>query len=316
MRQLSDFIEMSRYEGAGCLSLEYFMRVNGVNENTITNEMMDWYANMTWDMNSPVWRTPIMRPVQLRNPFFKINEMLNSIDATKLVKELSKNLGCGVKIDTHGGFSNKEEGAKQLLIPYDNFDLKEVEDRCEAMYWDFTSIYCEVYNKKKKRIEFVFISPKLCKEHKIHKYLDKYVVICVEPKNMPLVTKYIKNECKGILYHITIDDKDIIKKIKKIGLKPKGTKNKYRYIDGKVYLFTGKNNEEIYRNASIVFNSLIGPNKDIEFRGNYRLFKVDASKYNIDFYQDTFYDEKGIVFTYAYFPPSMIKDVDPSEVGL
>lgn len=283
-------------------SFESFLRANGFTEDTVTEDAMDWYADVVWDKDSSYYISPFIFKEHFKQPFHTINEMLNSVNIDRLIKELNLELETGVKIDSDGGFDDKKNTAKQLLVYYDKFDLEKIQSVCKRMFWVLTSVLQNVEGEMK------FRSPKELKSNSLWKYRNKYAVFCVEPIKSEIRTDYIREKCAHKVYHICT--KKTLPYILKTGLRPKGEKNGYRFIDNKVFCFcgTGENIKSTFNKVGISIGAIDKITK--EFKSDqYTVLEINFEDYNIDFYTDTFYKDRNIIFTYAYFPPKDLKEI-------
>ena len=79
-----------KYPGDSSESFESFMYLNKVNENTITNDMMEWYAYHICDKSG--YFNPHSDFCYCPNLNSYINEMLNKTSLDLLVKTLNREL--------------------------------------------------------------------------------------------------------------------------------------------------------------------------------------------------------------------------------
>lgn len=252
----------------------------------------------------------------LFNPFVHINEMLKTTNIDLLLKELNKSLGANktpIVIDKYAGFDEGQKCAQELKIPAKIFDYDKIEDICNKMMWSISSMFVktkdgqEKYMNVQKEKGWTPVSRK----DKGKRY-EHYCMV-VEPIQSEISTDYVNRECNSKVYHITerhIYDEEISKK----GLRMKGEKNGYRFIKNKVYFFTGKDKDSLNKAFREVAQSKQAWDYSVEtLKSPYCILEIDCSKYNIDFYRDTFYSSKDIIYTYAFFPPSMIKKLEMKD---
>lgn len=301
-------------------SFDDFLSCNNLNEDNVTNDACNWYAENCWDKIKYLGNI-FYNDDYAKSPLVYINEMLQSTNISLLVKKLNKELD---------GPSNKpicitynsddvkqgERTVNTIIVPIDRYNKKQIQNICDKMMWTFTSVKCDNgWNKNPNE-----------KDAKPEKYTDKkypYYKIRVEPIQSTICTDFVNKKCNNILYHICRkEDKE---RILKSGLRMKGEKNSYRYIKNKVYLICGEDNENIFNNIRRVASSMWYWDWDKnELKDKACLLKIDCNNYNIDFYEDTMYefdygDDNGyknekIVYTYAYFPPKMIKEITIDEI--
>lgn len=299
---LKEFIEMNK-EYIFIENFDDFISVNGISENAL-----NWYAENIWD-NKGYYKhnNTIFSDDYIYSPLHRINEMLNSVTIDILLKELNKSLASNkMHISIFKQSNNNDKLAvKQLMVPESIYDKDKIEDICNKMMWSLSSI-CQMnkFNQPQFLSPIKNFKPFIFNEKK---YKYPYVLIEVEPIQSEIVTDFVKNNCNNKVYHIC--KKAIYENsIKKTGLRLKGENNGYRFIKNKVYFCCGENKEQKQNGIKIVAKSKrIFYNNKLD--KDYIIFEIDCSGYNIDFYRDTYYDDKHIIYTYAYFPPKMIKEI-------
>lgn len=280
-------------------SFDRFMLLNGVDENTVTNDMMNWYFENQWHGYSH----PMI--FEKHKGGYFINEMLKSTPIDVLKRELNRVL-CGDK-ENFVGIWNEDNGIYDLFIPVKIYDVDKIKNACDRMMWMFTGIGIGVGDNGKRHI--IWSSPD--GEESPYLFNSGDMVgyrILIEPMKIEPVTDFVKNECGNVLYHLCLKRNTDL--ILKSGLMTKCGENSSRLIDKRVFLICGKTKEDILYNI----------NKVCETKGwidaDYDIIEVNVGKHNIDFYRDCFYDDyrRYIVYTYGYFPPSMLKKIDINKL--
>ena len=173
--------------------------------------------------------------------------------------------------------------------------------------WSFTAVEVDEPGK--------FMNPRMVDTPYLNnKYGYPVIRIKVEPIKTKNITDFVKNKCGGKIYHICT--RENLKWILQSGLRVKGEKNDYRYIQNKVYFFCGENKDDLFYNLRQIASSKeILKNNWI--KDEYALLEIDVNNYNIDFYMDGYYfDQKPYIgYTYNYFPPRRIREVDYDELN-
>lgn len=135
--------------------------------------------------------------------------------------------------------------------------------------------------------------------------------LLIEPIYSEDVSKYVYDDCNGIIYHFT--DKQSAKYILKNGLKIRGVDSKHRKIPKRIYLYApgyylnSKNKDKWIDFAKTVIGYM-----------KYRIhglsvLKIDLHKLydsNISFYKDTSMDEKESIFTLNNIPAICISELN------
>ena len=294
-----------KYPGDSSESFESFMYLNKVNENTITNDMMEWYAYHVCDKSG--YFNPHSDFCYCPNLNSYVNEMLNKTSLDLLARELNKSLGAD---RTHFVTNETDYNDKvnTLLVSPELYDVKKISKICDKMMWSFTAVEVDKYGK--------FMNPRMVDTPYLNnKYGYPVIRIKVEPIKTKNITDFVKNKCGGKIYHICT--RENLKWILQSGLRVKGEKNEYRYIQNKVYFFCGENKEDLYHNLSIVGQSKWCWETDYSWIADeYALLEIDVNDYNIDFYMDGYYfDQKPYIgYTYNYFPPRRIREVNYDDL--
>ena len=296
-----------KYPGDSSESFESFMYLNKVNENTITNDMMEWYAYHICDKSG--YFNPHSDFCYCPNLNSYINEMLNKTSLDLLVKTLNRELPGTDKNNFVINETDFEGKVNILLVSEKIYDREKIATICDKMMWSFTSV--EIRPNR-------FKNPFNVETPYINTSLGYGVIrIKVEPIKTKNITDFVKNNCGGKIYHIC--NRIDLDRIMKSGLRIKGEKNDYRYFKNKVYFFCGENKEDLYHNLSIVGQSKWCWVSDYSWidEDDYALLEIDVNDYNIDFYMDGYYfDQKPYIgYTYNYFPPRRIREVDYDELN-
>ena len=240
--------------------------------------------------------------------------MKHFIDCLEIVKYIKEGTNI-VDVGTGAGFPGLviaiyfEGKVNILLVSEKIYDREKIATICDKMMWSFTSV--EVIPNR-------FKNPFNVETPYINTSLGYGVIrIKVEPIKTKNITDFVKNNCGGKIYHIC--NRIDLDRIMKSGLRIKGEKNDYRYFKNKVYFFCGENKEDLYHNLSIVGQSKWCWVSDYSWidEDDYALLEIDVNDYNIDFYMDGYYfDQKPYIgYTYNYFPPRRIREVDYDELN-
>lgn len=301
MRTLREFLENKEYD----LPNRYNVTFDEFEENNqITEKSIDWFCKNICEKNA---LGAHFGSAFYNNEFVNtsmINEMLNNpIPIEKLISELNTKLTGGKKYNIHKSqiMPSVMDGIFNLDVPVSMFDIETIKDVCDKFMWICTQVYSESTSKN-PNLETT--KPKFISHN--HK---RYAIITVEPVKAENKTEYVKKNCKGLIYHICKQEN--ANKILKSGLRTKGDKNSYRFINNRTFFVCGATDEELLDSITDVCCS---KTKYIRHDGklfdNIRILKIDVSNYNIDFYKDLGYDsDNGIVYSYAYFPSKIIEDV-------
>lgn len=272
--------------------LESFLKNNNI--QTPTDEQLEWYARNHWDnsnSNYGYMTDTIFHPSQW------VNEMLSSVKFDMLYKQLNQEIGVGFR----KGEVVNQKGMSFLLIPkkYWENNYNDIVLLVDKFFWTITS-FLTTNNKYEPTGTPLDVE--------VGKHV--YVEIVLEPVMSENMTKWVMDDCDGKIYHIT--NKKNLKKILKSGLRMRGEGNDYRFIKNKIYFTTG---DTFHRLLSNIINICQSKGLKIHSDNNKlctSIVMVDLKKhkYDVSFYKDTFYDNNdGMVYTYAYFPPSMLEDV-------
>ena len=287
------------------MSFDLFLKLNEVNENTITDDMMEWYAYHTCDKSG--FFNPYCDFRYCPNFNNYVNEMLNKTSLDLLVRELNKSLGAD---RTHFVINETDfEGKVNVLLVSEKiYDREKIATICDKMMWSFTSVEIRPNRFKNPfNVETPYINTSLG---------YGIIRIKVEPIKTKNITNFVKNNCGGKIYHIC--NRIDLDRIMKSGLRVKGEKNDYRYFKNRVYFFCGENKDDLLDNFVEVANSINALQEEYDWiKDNYALLEIDVNDYNIDFYMDGYYlDQKPYIgYTYNYFPPRRIREVNNNDLN-
>lgn len=286
-------------------TFENFMKANGVDDDTVTEDMMDWYSLQICHLDS------CNDPRQNYGDSLRLNshvdEMLNRTSVGFLKKQL--NMELGADDENHVSNTSDNENVNVLWVSKDIYDAEKIMKTCDKCMWTFSAV--QTLNKMGN---VVWSNPMDSEP-----YVDEtggfpIIKIKVDAVKTRNITDFIKNECGGRIYHIC--PRGVLDRVLKSGLRMKGEKNAYRYIKNKVYFFCGETKEDIVNNLAEVAITKYAWDTDTGWiTDDYVLLEIDVNGYNISFYQDGYYGDniKYIGYTYNYFPPKRIREVDVYE---
>lgn len=277
-----------------------FLEDNGVDDDTVTEDMMDWYAYHVCDKKG--YFNPYWFDCDGNNINNHINEMLGKTTLDVLKKQLNIDLGAGKKHHV-SNYTDNDSMVNILLVSKEIYDKDKISDTCKRMMWSFSAV--EYENEKWKNPKFVD------EPYVFNDYGFPLIRIQVEPIKTKNITDFVNYHCGGKIYHLC--EKKNLQYILKSGLRLRGENNVYRHIENKIYFFCGENKDDIKHCFNVLLKS-----KDLLKYGmpwilsNYAVLEIDVNGYNIDFYQDGYYleDVKYIGYTYNYFPPKRLKVVN------
>ena len=294
-------IEQNKYKYSDIF--DDFLEINGVDDDTVTEDMMNWYAYHVCDKEG--YFNPYSFYCNCCNYNDYVNEMLKKTTLDVLKKQLNINLGAGKKYHV-SNYTDNDDKMNILLVSKEIYDRNKIFDICNRMMWSFSAVE---YAKGKWKNPMVVDEPYIFNDYGL-----PLTRIQVEPIKTTNITEFVTNNCNGKIYHLC--EKKNLQYILKSGLRIKGEENIYRYIRNKIYFFCGETMKDIENTFQTVLKS-----KDLLKYGiswitdNYSLLEIDVNGYNIDFYQDGYYmdDVRYIGYTYNYFPPKRLKVVDIND---
>ena len=289
------------------MSFDLFLKLNEVNENNITDDMMEWYAYHTCDKSG--FFNPYCDFRYCPNFNNYVNEMLKKTSLDLLVKTLNRELPGTDRTHFVINHTDIDDMVNTLWVSSEIYNVKNISRICDKMMWSFTAVEVDEPGKFSNPfdVEFPYVNTN-----------SGYPVIKikVEPIKTKNITDFVKNKCGGKIYHICT--RENLKWILQSGLRVKGEKNDYRYIQNKVYFFCGENKDDLLDNFVEVANSLNALQEEYDWiKDEYALLEIDVNDYNIDFYMDGYYiDQKPYIgYTYNYFPPRRIREVDNDDLN-
>ena len=307
MKTLKEYIESQKYHYPqdDWQTLESFLEVNKINE--ASKDDLNWYANYVCDVNN--YNNPAKFVNNYGSPIEQIDEMLKSSTFSIVKKELNKKLaknGYSIRRDTDEiEFHQGEKTVNTIEIPVEIFDLDILYDVCEKHMWTVNSFAVTDIRYKASGEPYEFEDS-----------FGKYFKFRIEPIQSENKDDFVFNKCKGIVYHLC--EKDKLKSIMKSGLRMKGKNNLYRMIENKVFFVAEDNKENLKRTIKRVARSKgYWDWKNNKLKDNVCILKVDVNGYNIHFYEDTYYDDGekiGVIYSYAYFPPKMIEEINFEDI--
>lgn len=289
-----------------CL-FESFLYQNKVNDNTVTEDMMEWFAYHVCDKTGYFNPHSDFRYCPNLNSY--VNEMLNKTSLDLLLKSLNTGLSGTDRTHFVTNETDCDDKVNTLLVSPELYDIKKISKICDKMMWSFTAVEVDEPGK--------FMNPRMVDTPYLNnKYGYPVIRIKVEPIKTKNITDFVKNKCGGKIYHICT--RENLKWILQSGLRVRGEKNDYRYIQNKVYFFCGENKDDLLDNFVEVANSLNALQDEYDWiKDEYTLLEIDVNGYNIDFYMDGYYlDQKPYIgYTYNYFPPRRIREVDNDDLN-
>lgn len=227
-----------------------------------------------------------------------IYETLTSHSFSKLIKKINNDLGDYIKRFEYD--KNVDSKSKRIVIYFDN--KKDILDKFITIS-SFTDNFLKYTEESNKLYDILDFFNYYITEINANKENNEVYMI-IEPMYTKNIYDDIKENCNGILYHIT--KKENIDKIKKGGLRPKVGKTVkeggYRYFPEKVFLLGKSDNykEELER--------LI---KTKNFKdGEYSIIEIDLSKHNFGLWiDDAVTGYKYPVYTFEAIHQSLFNNI-------
>ena len=288
MKNLNEYIEkrlfLKRITQSFENTFDDFLTVNHINEEDVNENDIIFFMEHCALRNDDVDLNEVKERIfqSLNNELGKVYEMLDSHDVNVVMKALKKEFGDDIEVNDNYK-TYKDEKKTIFGIRFNTWQAYEKITRSKTLY--------EILSK------FNYYYTSVSSEHDDGK---EYMFMWCEPIYTKKVTDKVE-DC-GTIYHVCTTQ--AYQRIMKSGLRPKS--GKYRKFEDRVYFVTGDDKNDIKRNLDKVISDKQYNKNDI------KVLKIDLKKhpYNIDFYKDTMADEGYMMFyTYAYFPPSWIKDV-------
>ena len=262
------------------------------------NEYLKWKRMNDNEINEHVFEDYYYTFIHLTNKhthesltygFHWINEMLKPHDPTQLIKALNKQYAkkykCPIKllnsIESKNSLKRITLLVPTLLVINDDNFLGKFADICDTYMYCIRGVDKDNFN-------------------------EKWTPVDIEPILGDNCTDFIKNDCNGIIYHITLKDNE--DSIERKGINPHAPNDLDRFEYNRIYFACGKNWEEAKRSIHYIVYSLKNKQKNFTPE-NLIVLKVDVSKIkNIEFYRDpSDYSESDAVFTFITIPPKYIE---------
>lgn len=197
-----------------------------------------------------------------------------------------------------------------------SYDTNKLIDKIKNRYKDIeVSLYPSKLNESLFSIEFndkndyekfledIYIQKQLdFFGYYITEKIDKDLLIAIEPNFGTKCTKFVYNECNGLIFHVT--SKELYEKyIKDKGLRP-FIGNKYRKFTERIFFITGETKEEIIENIEFIIDQLGKSNSII------LMIDLKKHKYNVDFYYDPSEDNwHDYIYCNTWFPITYITEI-------
>ena len=181
-----------------CL-FESFLHQNKVDDNTVTEDMMEWFAYHICD------KTGYFHPYSgfhyYPNVNSYINEMLKKTSLGLLVKTLNREL---LRTDKNNFVIHEtdfEGKVNVLLVSEKIYDREKIATICDKMMWSFTSVEIRPNRFKNPfNVETPYINTSLG---------YGIIRIKVEPIKTKNITNFVKNNC-GEKYIISVTESTLI----------------------------------------------------------------------------------------------------------
>ena len=214
--------------------------------------------------------------------------------------------------------NNLNRFIKESLIK--SYDTNKLINKIESRYKNINislypskseeSLFRIEFNDKdeyKKFLEDIYIQRQLdFFGYYITEKIDKDLFVFIEPNFGTKCTKFVYDNCNGLIFHIT-DNYSYEHNIRYKGLKPKyGNIKKYRYFNERVFLICGETKEEIIDNIELIIDQK-GYIKD-----DYVILMINLKEnnYNVDFYYDPSEDNwHNCIYCNAFFPYNYITKI-------
>lgn len=266
----------SKYKG----SFNEYLKRNDISENEINEQVFENYYK---DFN---YHSKHSNKYSLTYSFEWINEMLKSHNPKLLIKALNREFVEKYKYPIKYLYDNASKNSlKRITLSVPTKLVIDLKDFDEFMNICDTYMYC-------------------VRSIDDNDFNEKYTPVDIEPIIGDNCTGFVKNECNGIIYHITSKNNE--KSIEKKGINPK-TPSKDRFEFNRIYFCCGKNWKEAKESTINIGKSLI---LDKQFSEDELIvLKIDISKIqNVEFYRDpSDYPNSDAIFTFITIPPKFIQ---------
>ena len=158
---------------------------------------------------------------------------------------------------------------------------------------DYEKFLVDIYIQKQLDFFGYYITEKI----------DKDLCIVIEPNFGTKCTKFVYDNCNGLIFHVTSKEKYYYF-IKDQGLKPFEGKH-YRKFTERIFFITGENVDEIIENIKFIINQLHIINPII------LMVDLKENHYNVDFYYDPSEDNwHDFIYCNAWFPDKYITKIN------
>lgn len=290
MRSLNEFITIyKKPERWGLWTFEEFCDVNNLDENTITDDAIDFYYSTLYNFI----------PARKNGTYFDwINESLTSHNRDTLIDKLKKVLN---------NYFIEIIDIKEKPMKVGVFAIKVSYD-CPAVDSKSTSTF---------RLTKSDLSNKI---YGILQFFNYYItiisnasdsfVITIEPLYTESANDVIRKN-GNIVYHIT--DYNNLKIIMRTGLRPRVGKSEYdggyRYFSDRIFLIG--HSDDIVDNIKSVLND---KGYDDPYDDRYVLLKIDLKHHNIPLWFDDASTGEMNVYTLSAIPPKLITPIKLTDL--
>lgn len=166
-------------------TFESFMKANGVDDNTITEDMMDWYAYQICHKDScNDIRQNYCDVLRLNS---HVDEMLNKTSIDFLVKQLNMGLANG---DDHISNKTSNENVNELWVSEKIYNVEKIMKICDKCMWSFSQV--QTYDEK---MGLIWGNPMDKEPYVDTKPGFPIIKIKVEPIKTKNITDFVKNNC-------------------------------------------------------------------------------------------------------------------------
>ena len=290
MKPLNEFITIyKKPERWGLWTFEEFCDVNNLDENTITDDAIDFYYSTLYNFI----------PARKNGTYFDwINESLTSHNRDTLIDKLKKVLN---------NYFIEIIDIKEKPMKVGVFAIKVSYD-CPAVDSKLTSTF---------RLTKSDLSNKI---YGILQFFNYYITIISNASNSfvitiePLYTESANDVIRkngNIVYHIT--DYNNLEIIMRTGLRPRVGKSEYdggyRYFSDRIFLIG--HSDDIVDNIKSVLND---KGYDDPYDDRYVLLKIDLKHHNIPLWFDDASTGEMNVYTLSAIPPKLITPIKLTDL--
>ena len=290
MKPLNEFITIyKKPERWGLWTFEEFCDVNNLDENTISDDAIDFYYSTLYSFI----------PARKNGTYFDwVNESLTSHHRELLINKLK---------DTLGKYFIKVIDIKEKPMKVGVFAIK-ITKNCPIIDVNSTETFkltnCSLSNKIYDKLQF----------------FNYYITIIRGDYNSytimfePLYTESANDVIRkngNIVYHIT--DYNNLKIIMRTGLRPRVGKSEYdggyRYFSDRIFLIG--HSDDIVDNIKSVLND---KGYDDPYDDRYVLLKIDLKHHNIPLWFDDASTGEMNVYTLSAIPPKLITPIKLTDL--